>query len=185
MPTFWKPACFPLTDVFIETGTQRGDSLAAALGAGYPLCMSVEFTDLWFQFASNRFAGNDRVRLFQGSSPEILPVMIDPSKSTTFWLDAHFCGNDRSWQDPRYGECPLLAELEVILGIPWRTPPYLCIDDAFIFREAAWHGYSAIFNPSVFTRSHWPSLPDLEKALPGYELQEENYVLFCQKKADH
>lgn len=182
MPTFWKPVTFPLTDVFIETGTQRGDSLAAALRAGYPDCLSVEYADLFYSFAKDRFASEPRVRLFQGSSPDVLPRIIDPNKTTTFWLDAHFSGSDRAWQDPRYGECPLLKELEVIAAAPWRQPPIICIDDAYIFREEIWNGPSWIFQPELFTRSHWPLLADIQGLLRDYELREENYVLFCTRQ---
>jgi hypothetical protein len=182
MPEFWKPASFPLTQVFIETGTQRGNSLAAALAAGYPKCLSVEYTELFYQFAVERFAGEPRVRLFKGSSPDLLPEMIDPNETTTFWLDAHFSGSDRDWQDPKYGECPLLKELEIIAAAPWKEPPIICIDDAYIFLERIWEGPSWIFQPELFTRSHWPLLADIQRVIPDYDLREENYVLFCTKK---
>src|ERR1051326_1382123 len=129
MPTFYKHPRLPLTEVFIETGTNKGDSLASALSAGYPRCLSVEFVELLHNLAKQRFAQQPRAELFLGSSPETLPRMIDPERTTTFWLDAHFSGSDRSWQDPRYGECPLLQELKVIMGTPWKTWPILCIDD--------------------------------------------------------
>src|SRR5262245_39379625 len=116
MPTFHKPTHLPLTEVFIETGTNKGDSLAAALAAGYPRCLSVEFVEDLHRLAQKRFADDARVRLFHGSSPDTLPAMIDPALTTTFWLDAHYSGSDRGWQDPRYGECPLLRELEVIMA---------------------------------------------------------------------
>ena len=182
MPPFWKPPSLPLTDVFIETGTNRGDSLAVAAGMGYPACLSVEFVDVLFRLAQERFANHPRIRLFHGSSPEMLPKMIDPAKNTTFWLDAHYCGNDKGFQDPRFGECPLLKELEVIMAADWRQPPIICIDDAFIFREDIWNGPSWIFTPQLFTRSQWPLLADIAALLPGYEIREENYVLFCVKK---
>lgn len=83
MPTFWKPAAVPLTEVFIETGTERGNSLAAALAAGYREYLSVEYTDLFFQFAKERFADERRVRLFHGSSPDVLPQMIVAVRPTT------------------------------------------------------------------------------------------------------
>lgn len=107
--------------------------------------------------------------------------MIDPTKTTTFWLDAHYSGSDRTWQDPRYGECPLLEELKIITSAPWKNPPIICIDDAFIFnREDIWLGPSHVFQPALFTQSHWPRMADIEKLLPGFEIREENYVLFCQ-----
>jgi len=173
----------PLTDVFIETGTNRGDSLAAALAAGYPKCLSVEFVESLYLLAQARFAADPRVRLFHGSSPEMLPSMIDPTKTTTFWLDAHYSGSDRDWQDLRYGECPLVEELKVIASTPWRQPPIICIDDAFIFKDSTWQGPSSVFVPALFTRSHWPRLADIEQILDGYEVHENNYVLFCQRKS--
>lgn len=109
--------------------------------------------------------------------------MIDPTKSTTFWLDAHYSGNNREWHDPRYGECPLLKELEIIAAAPWKEPPIICIDDAYIFHERVWQGPSWIFQPELFTRSHWPLLADIQRLIPDYELREENYVLFCTKKS--
>lgn len=183
MPTFYRHPRLPLTEVFIETGTNKGDSLAAALAAGYPRCLSVEFVDGLHVLAKERFAHEPRAVLFHGSSPDTLPIMIDPSLTTTFWLDAHFSGSSRAWQDPRYGECPLLQELKVIMAMPWVTWPIICIDDAFIFKEATWAGPSHVLLPYLFTRSHWPSLAEIEAMLPGYELWEENYILFGHKAA--
>jgi hypothetical protein len=182
MPTFWKPPALPVTEVFIQMGMQRGNSLAAALAAGCPECRSVEYTDLFYEFARERFVNEPRVRLFHGSSPDVLPAMIDPGKSTTFWLDAHFSGSDRAWQDPKYGECPLLKELEIIAAAPWKVPPVICIDDAFIFRESTWDGPSWVFQPELFTRSHWPLLADIQRMIPDFDLVEDNYVLFCTKR---
>jgi hypothetical protein len=181
MPTFYKHSRFPLTEVFIETGTNKGDSFAAAVGAGYPRCLSVEFVEALYLLARERFKDQTRVTLFRGSSPDTLPAMIDPALSTTFWLDAHHSGSDPSWQDPRYGECPLLQELKVILRTPWATPPLLCIDDAFIFKEATWRGPSHVLEPRLFTKSHWPDLAEIVALLEGYEIWEENYILFAQR----
>jgi hypothetical protein len=131
--------------------------------------------------ARERFAHEPRAHLFHGSSPDTLPVMIDPRLTTTFWLDAHYSGSDRCWQDPHCGECPLLQELKVIMAAPWAAWPIVCIDDAFIFKEATWRGPSHVLVPAQFTRSHWPDLAEIEAMLPGYQLREENYVLFAQR----
>ena len=58
-------------------------TLAAALAAGYPSCLSVEFVESLYLLAQARFAADPRVRLFPGSSPEMLPSMIDPAKRRT------------------------------------------------------------------------------------------------------
>lgn len=181
MPTFYKPDWLPLTEVFIETGTNRGNSLAAALTFGYRQCLSVEFVESMYRAAQERFAHDRRVRLFHGSSPEMLPQMIAPDITTTFWLDAHFSGSDQTWQDPRYGECPLLQELQAISATAWLQPPLICIDDAFIFKEATWRAPSHVLEPALFTKAHWPTLAAIEAALPNYKFREENYILFGQK----
>jgi hypothetical protein len=182
MSTFFKPARLPLTEAFIETGTHVGDSLAAALVTGYPRCLSVELVESLHLLAKKRFAQDPKVRLFHGSSPDTLPQMIDPTLTTTFWLDAHYSGTDRSWQDSRYGECPLLQELKVIMSTSWVEWPILCIDDAFIFKEETWKtGAGPLIDPSMFTRSQWPRLEEIEALLPGYTIWEENYILFAQR----
>ncbi len=181
MPMFRRPSPFPVTDVFIETGTNLGHSLAAAVAAGYSECLSVEFVEDLYLAAVTRFGRDPRVRLFRGSSPDLLPLIIDPEKATTFWLDAHYSGSDRSWQDPRYGECPLLAELKAIQTAKWRTRPYLCIDDAFIFRDA-WEPVPGIFNPTFFTKLHWPLISEIRALLPEYDIREEDHILLCQPR---
>lgn len=177
MSTFYRPVWLPLTELWIETGTQRGDSLAAALAIGYPHCLSVEFVKSLHNYSSKRFGGESRVQLFHGSSPDILPQMIDPAKTTTFWLDAHYSGDNISWQDPKCGECPLLQELKVILAVSWNKSPIICIDDAFMFKPDNWNTLSP-----PFTKAHWPDLSEIAMMLSGYRLTEENAVFFWQQK---
>ena len=43
MGTFYRRRGVPVTEVWIETGTYRGDSVGSALGDGYPVIRSVEF----------------------------------------------------------------------------------------------------------------------------------------------
>jgi len=109
------------------------------------------------------------VHVHLGSSPEILPKIIDPQVPTTFWLDAHYQGSSPIEQDPVYGECPLLAELEVIFSYGWS--PIVLIDDAYMFDERIHAG---------FDRSHWPSMEAIRSALPPhYELDESEEILYC------
>jgi hypothetical protein len=162
----------PLTEVWIETGTYRGDSIEAALREGYAYIRSVEFLADWASQAQVRFSPQPNVTIVQGSSPERLPGLIEPERGTTFWLDAHFQGGPASEQDPRYGECPLLAELAVIRAAPWVRLPILAIDDA--------HMFFADTLPAGFTRAHWPSLEQIRGALlPGYQVDIENNVVWA------
>jgi hypothetical protein len=170
--TYYRRLGVPVTEVWIETGTYRGDSIAAALREGYPCIRSVEFLAEWAKQAQARFGTQRNVTIVQGSSPERLPELIEAGRSTTFWLDAHYQGGPASEQDPRYGECPLLAELAVIRGTPWARLPILAIDDA--------HMFFADTLPAGFTAAHWPSLEQIRAALlPGYQVDIENNVVWA------
>lgn len=179
MYIFEPPTDLQITHVFIETGTNAGHSLALALAAGYEECLSVECVEHIHLAAKERFAGEPRARLFHGSSPELLPQIIDPAKSTTFWLDAHYSGSDPSWQDPKFGECPLLAELQAIMAVRWGQLPYILIDDATLFHPD-WSENSGRFDPNSFTRSHWPTVDQIAALLPDYDIREENNILVCR-----
>lgn len=78
-----------VTDVFIETGTFRGDSLMNAVAAGFRQLDSIECCERLYQAARRRFADYAHVSLHLGSSGGILPKITDPELATTFWLDAH------------------------------------------------------------------------------------------------
>ena len=162
----------PLTDSWIETGTYLGDSICAALAAGFPRIRSVEFDPGLAARARARFMPYRNVTILQGSSPEMLTQLIDAGSRTTFWLDAHFQGGPATQQDRRYGECPLLAELAAIRSAGWTTLPIVAIDDA--------HMFIAETLPRGFTPSEWPILEQIRAALlPGYEVDIENNVVWA------
>ncbi|MEX0675916.1 MAG: hypothetical protein WD063_02495 [Pirellulales bacterium] len=158
--------------VFIETGTYQGETLANALAAGFEELHSIEVCASNYELAKARFTDHAQVHLHFGSSPEILPRIIDPAIPTTFWLDAHYQGSSRAEQDPAYGECPLLAELGIIFSHDWS--PIVLIDDAYMFDERMRGG---------FQRSQWPSVEQIRAALPlAYELSEEDEILVCVER---
>ena|SRR5579871_5668063 len=101
-----------LSSSFIETGTFLGDGTQAALDAGFPKIYTVEIYPDLYRAACDRFRGNERVELFEGSSidrlQEILPMLNDQS---TFYLDAHTCGGATggAWNTPLVGELRLIA----------------------------------------------------------------------------
>lgn len=180
MSSFTLPSPLPVTECFIETGTHRGDSLRIALDMGYQKCKSVELSPPLYESARQRFAGEPRVELFLGSSPVLLPTMIEPDLTTTFWLDAHYTGNSGSVLDQVYGECPLVAELRVILMSPWKLLPLVLIDDAFIFDEDTWQTPGPLFEPAHFRREHWPRMAELHELLDvNFKLSRYECVLVC------
>lgn len=155
----------PLTDVWIETGTYHGDGVASALVQGYKRCVSIEMNRVAYDIAMRRFAGDRRVQIVLGASPMLLSAVINPARSTTFWLDAHYSGGADE-RHPQYGECPLLWELDAIMSQPWEIPPAILIDDAFMFIDRADRRHGGVaFNPR-----DWPTLEQIQSRLAGYEI---------------
>ncbi len=112
--------------VLIETGTYKGDAIAAALEAGFSEVRSVELSLQLHQDAAGRFAGDGRVLLWLGHSAERLPEMLAGVVTpATFWLDAHYSGGLTAGDAD---QCPLLAELAAIAAHPINTHTIL-IDD--------------------------------------------------------
>jgi hypothetical protein len=150
--------------VLIETGTYHGDTLVAAWPRGFARLISIELCPKHIDHTALRLRdlGID-ADLVLGSSPERLGSLIDPALPTLFWLDAHFQGHDPEERDPRFGECPLLAELAAIRSADWSVPPYILIDDAIAFIPQA-------RNPAL-NPDEWPDMESIRAALPaGYTI---------------
>jgi hypothetical protein len=150
--------------VFIETGTWHGDGIQAALDAGFREVRSIELSPALHQQARTRFARRPEVKLWLGSSGEVLrDVIADVTEPATFWLDAHYSGGD-SMLGPE--ACPVLLELAILAEHPVKTHTLL-IDDVRCFGstysvdvESVRRAISAI-NPAYrmsFDRSGWPQL---------------------------
>ena len=176
--TYYSPKGFNLVrDVFIETGTYQGTTLAAAAKAGYKELHSVECLEEMYLKAVSLFADDPKVHLHLGSSPEVLPWIMDGTKATVFWLDAHYCGGtpaDRpSSFDRGHGQCPLLDELKAIMKVAWRVPPYILVDDAKLFVRPD----MALREPLV--KEEWPTAEQIAAALPGFTLGEWGDIIYC------
>ena len=76
-------------DVFIETGCDQGEGIAAALAAGFTKIISIELNATSVLNACKRFAGKP-VTVLQGDTVKVLPsVVAELKEPATFWLDAH------------------------------------------------------------------------------------------------
>jgi hypothetical protein len=159
---------------FVETGTYLGGTSRAALAAGFQEVRTVEY-----HWPPDRLhvlkdlLMDPRVRIYGGSSPDMLPKMCRPDVETTIYLDGHFSGVPDAPSDPKYGECPLLAELKVITEIAWETKPWIAIDDAVNF-ERPWSEDLK----TRFIESHWPTMDQIAEALPGYTLEVIDGVIY-------
>jgi hypothetical protein len=119
---------FP-ADVFVETGTQRGGGLRAAIEAGFRRLVTCDVDPGAAEAA--RAAGAE---FHLGPSPEVLCRLLPlPTRpQMTFWLDAHDDGGRRA--------TPLLAELSAIAERCGGLPTVL-IDDLRVIR--AGQGWAA------------------------------------------
>lgn len=152
-----------LTNVFIETGTFRGGTLRSAIEAGFAEVHSIDVVPEYTENARNMWFQNPSIHLHNGTSPDVLPTIMDGTKHTTFWLDGHFQAHLPNESCEKYGECPVLAELKVIFSIDWKVPPIVLIDDANMFTNGC---------GSKFKASDWPSLNQIKEMLPvGYETE--------------
>lgn len=142
-------------DVFIETGTNQAWTAKSACHAGFSDIHTIDIDSNWYAEAVRHFACVPWVHPHHGHSAYILKKIIDPSRDTTFWLDAHTAD-----------DCPLLDEIEVILGFPWRKLPLILIDDMQFMGDKG-----------------WPDLADVVAAVgQRYECEVRGRVLFCFPK---
>lgn len=134
------------SDTFIETGTYIGESIAAALKAGFTKVKSVESYLQSHQYSTKRFYQNENVELFFGRSVDLLPEMIkDIPIPSVFWLDAHPSGPGTSGHEgwlkgdkEVFQDTILTKEIDIILA---HGKHILLIDDqhgwetAYLFKE--------------------------------------------------
>lgn len=99
------------TSTLIETGTHRGDTVAACLRS-FRRIISVELGAKLAKEARQRFAAYPHVTIMQGDSGEVLTeILSNLDEKSLFWLDAHYSGGDTaSGQE----EAPVLRELRAI-----------------------------------------------------------------------
>lgn len=168
-----------MSEVFIETGTFKGTSTWEAIKVGFPTIHTIEVSERLYKAYSPQFAHLPHVYTHLGSSPAVLNQILDRTKSTTIWLDAHFQGYDQDEQDPVIGQCPLTQELQVIFSASWQEELKLIIDDAMFFNGEFWRGPYAHMND----RSQFPTLEQIRDTIPiQYSIEEYSNKLYVMQK---
>ncbi len=176
---------FEPAHTFIETGTYEGKTLRLAVATGfYQRLISIELDkELWFAVSNE--AWPDNVTIHHGDSPTLLNVVIDPSVSTLFFLDAHithmgsgpFTAHSRN-----YGQCPLIAELQAIRRQPWAIPPVIVVHDAVMFAQDRkfWRSKDA----QDLDPQQWPTENEIIKTMTGFSItrnrEHDCFVLRAQ-----
>jgi hypothetical protein len=123
---------------FIETGTFRGDMIAAQID-NFEHLYSIELSEELYNTAKDTFANQNKVHLLQGDSGvRLVEVLKDIRGVPLFWLDGHYSGGITALADK---ECPVDEELATIIASNL-DHFVLLIDDARMF--VGEHGYSTI-----------------------------------------
>lgn len=132
---------FP-NEVFVETGSYRGDGIAAAIEAGFKDIYSVDIDQANIDFCKSRFDQPGSIPpityscMDSGESLHELLRLIGDKSQITFWLDAHsqlFEGEEDNF--------PLLKELEQIGRHPIKTHTII-IDDILVLTHPDVTGWS-------------------------------------------
>ena len=147
--------------VFIETGTYRGDTVAA-MRQSFDKVISIELDKILYKKACQRFSSCKNTMIVQGDSAlSLRQVLVNIDKPCLFWLDGHFSGGITACG---VTECPVFAELQAIIDHSVRDHVIL-IDDARMF----------------VGKNGWPTLDELRKfvsqGFPKHHLEIEDDII--------
>lgn len=126
-------------EIFVETGTFKGDGVDYATRFGFKKIYSIEIFDELAQKAKQRFANNSSVEIIHANSKEGLEIIMDKlDGNCIFWLDAHFPGSDigeKSYDEEADEKInmPLLEELKLIASRG--KDDVILVDDLRTFKE--------------------------------------------------
>lgn len=118
-------------DVLVETGTFKGDMIAATLDR-FDRIYSIEIDPRLANAAQARFhRASGKVTIVVGDSGRMLPAIIGklPDRAL-FWLDGHYSGQHAGRGDT---DTPVLAEIEAIAKNRGGRGDVIVVDDARLF----------------------------------------------------
>lgn len=127
-------------EVFVESGSNRGDGVQMAINSGFFKVYSIELDRDLYQFCQTRFMDNPNVHIFQGDSGAILyEVIKEINTPITFWLDGHYSGGKTA---KGKSNSPILKELNAIKKHPIKNHTIL-IDDIRLL-GTVWFDYTTL-----------------------------------------
>lgn len=147
--------------VFIETGTNTGDT-PAALAADFDTLWTIEVGEAAYRAAYRRFTGTN-VTCLHGDSGQMLARVLATVGATPalLWLDGHFSGGDRGTKDT-----PVIEELTAVFATG--VPHVVLIDDARLFEGM-----------SHFGEHDWPPIDDVRRLADdhGYHFEVADDII--------
>ncbi|UXY15607.1 hypothetical protein N8I74_00910 [Chitiniphilus purpureus] len=137
-------------DILVETGTYRGDMIAA-MRPWFKKIYSIELSPELHLQAQLRFSDDPAISLIQGDSADELGKLLDHlGGPALFWLDGHYSGGVTARGS---ADTPILGELTHLLNQTEHRHVVL-IDDARCFGDdPAYPTQAELF---TFIRSHRP-----------------------------
>jgi hypothetical protein len=156
---------FP-TEIFVETGTFQGDTTHNVC-SHFKKVYSIELNNDFANAAIQRFNSTPHVKIYQGDSSYIMPIVCKKLDAPTFfWLDGHWSGGDTARGEK---DCPLVEELEQIMKHCKHTC-IIAIDDARLFGRKQNEDWSSItrtklleiVQPRLVSCHYFPSDADPE-----------------------
>lgn len=149
-------------NVFIESGTFRGESFLKAIESGYfERVYTVEIDRELYKSVANFFPKSKRYQVFWGRSQEVFVLDIfplcKPDDRIYFFLDGHYSAGNTGGASEL---CPLLPEIEAIRKACPTQAIVIVIDDTDDLgrRDDNIPGFS------------WPSREEVEQALLGFDI---------------
>lgn len=102
-------------DVFIESGTYLGDTVAY-IEPRARLVISVELDEVLYERAQRRFAGNDKIKLHHGDGAEAVPLIVEELEAPAMiWLDGHYSMEGTALGDEHEPALTLLTKLGPVI----------------------------------------------------------------------
>lgn len=152
-------------DVFVETGTFRGDTIARVKDI-FREIHTVELSREYFEAAQSKFKEWANIDLVCGDSAKVLSVWATAlsERSVLYFLDAHWCVADST--AGKTSQCLLLSEIQSIGHI--NAESVIVIDDARLFLAPP---------SSPHEISHWPAFNDVLDALRSISSTHQTMVL--------
>lgn len=147
-------------DVFIETGTFKGDTSSWAADH-FKQVMTIELSEELFVEAAAKYRHRENIHFIHGDSPEELgKIMKQIAEPALVWLDAHHCSLNTAGRNL---PAAILNEIDAI-GASVREH-YILIDDARLFLAPP---------PDPHPQDEYPDITTLIERLNRYQ---KKYVL--------
>jgi hypothetical protein len=165
-------------DAFIQTGTQNGIALKYVAPL-FKTIHTIELDRRYFTDSADLLSKFKNITCHHGSSPVVLPKVIDRTRQTLFWLDAHYTATDTCQYQVK-DQCPLLWELSAIFNARWQAPMTILVDDAHMHQPSFWRQRWA----RPYDRRQWPKQRTIETKCRefGYDLRQIDDVFVIEKR---